>query len=65
VSVFKNAGVTKEIVVVPEAIDTDFFNPSLYAPLVLPNLKDTKYKFLSVFKVRFLSIFVFSLCNCF
>jgi glycosyltransferase involved in cell wall biosynthesis len=56
VDVFKRAGVTKEIVVVPEAIDTDFFNPELYKPIDLPVLRDVKYKFLSVFKVSFITL---------
>lgn len=48
--VFEKSGVNKEIIVVPEAIDTDFFNPDLYTPMDLPNSADIKYKFLSVFK---------------
>lgn len=41
----------EKLKVIPEPVDTDFFNPATVKPYLLENAENLKYKFLSVFKV--------------
>jgi len=41
---------SSKLVVIGEAIDTDFYNPELYTPLPLPQQDEIQFKFLSIFK---------------
>lgn len=56
--IFIAGGVSAEkVVVIPEPIDTDFFDPNLYSPMELEG-EDITFRFLSLFKVstvRFVS----------
>lgn len=53
-NIFTMGGVDSDkIKVVPEPVDTDFFNPDTpVKPYSLENASNLKYKFLSVFKVH-------------
>uniref|UniRef100_A0A6B2L6I8 Glycosyl transferase family 1 domain-containing protein n=1 Tax=Arcella intermedia TaxID=1963864 RepID=A0A6B2L6I8_9EUKA len=49
--VFAKYGVDpSKLVVIPESVDVDFYNPDLYEAMDLPGQADTKFKFLSIFK---------------
>lgn len=48
---FEASGVKKEkLVVVPESVDVEYFNPENYEPMALKDAEYSDYKFLSIFK---------------
>jgi glycosyltransferase involved in cell wall biosynthesis len=49
--VFSTNGVLREkLVVIPESVDIEFFNPEKYEPMSLKDAELTTFKFLSIFK---------------